>query len=766
MHAFRVGLAASILLAACGGDDQGANPPGDDVADAEKGDSAARSSRAPSLSSLTPSRSIAGSPSLRLSVAGAGFVSRSVVRFGSSALTTTFSSATHLRATVPAALLATPGAYNVTVRNPSGATSGPVRFVVESPAPVVTALSPSSATQGQAGLTLVISGTGFRPSVTVLFAGSTIPVISVTPTQVVCALSATMLSSPGVVSVVVRDPLGASSNATAFEVRAPAPTLSSIEPASLPVGSGATTLTLGGTGFFPGSQVVVGGVTLAPTSASATRLEVSLPASVIAAVGVVAVTVRNPAPGGGASSALPLSIAGWQNRTISDANGPPALVGAGVVAAFNRVYVIGGRTSLSWDGGRTSQSTLWSWDPAAGAWDPPVPFPPSMQGRWKASVAYDGANGKIVVFGGWGAQSALGDQWLYDPVSGFAAVDPSAIPPALTPRGSASMTYDAARRRVLLVGGTVNSYDPLGGMFSWNGASWRSIPSERSAHWIAQEGIGCDRVAATCWIFGGLSDTAGFETADLLVERDGAGTFSPVVGVTPGPTARADAAAVLDEARGSFEVFGGHSGAGARLVGDAWSWDGMAWKQDTGIGPSARASAGMTMAPNVGGGVAILFGGATQTQTWNAPAILSNELWYHVSAAPVRCPSPVTQGRSVTVSVPMSASIQGGHWVSSGVSLVACNRYTITTSGSGSICGTPIPSADGVTSGRCEATLSRDGALVGMVSAMPPVDRGTNQFLPGAGSAMRLAPEAGALYLGIDDDGQAQTGGYSVTIDY
>ena len=96
----------------------------------------------------------------------------------------------------------------------------------------------------------------------------------------------------------------------------PAPTLSGLSPASATAGGASFTLTITGTNFLPNSTVTFGTDTsLTPTVVSATQLTVAVPAADIATAGAVAVTVTNPAPGGGTASA---------NFTVAQAT--PALV--------------------------------------------------------------------------------------------------------------------------------------------------------------------------------------------------------------------------------------------------------------------------------------------------------------------------------------------------------------------------------------------------------------------------------------------------------
>ncbi len=83
---------------------------------------------APTLTSMAPTTVNAGGGAVTLTLTGTGFVSASQVKWnGSTNLTTTYVSATSLKASVPASLVATAGAATITVFNPGpagGSSSG------------------------------------------------------------------------------------------------------------------------------------------------------------------------------------------------------------------------------------------------------------------------------------------------------------------------------------------------------------------------------------------------------------------------------------------------------------------------------------------------------------------------------------------------------------------------------------------------------------------------------------------------------------------
>jgi hypothetical protein len=87
-----------------------------------------------------------------------------------------------------------------------------------------------------------------------------------------------------------------------------APVVSGISPNIVQAGSPEFTLTVNGSGFNQDSIVDLGTTPLATTYVSATQLTATVPASGVATYGWGAISVSNPAPGGGVSQVSPLTI--------------------------------------------------------------------------------------------------------------------------------------------------------------------------------------------------------------------------------------------------------------------------------------------------------------------------------------------------------------------------------------------------------------------------------------------------------------------------
>jgi hypothetical protein len=97
----------------------------------------------PSITSLSPSAVVAGSPAFILTVTGTNYLSPgtnvgSVVQWNGSTLPTNYFGSTELRATVSSSNVASPGTAVVTVRNPGGQTSNQFQFVIAAPLSITT----------------------------------------------------------------------------------------------------------------------------------------------------------------------------------------------------------------------------------------------------------------------------------------------------------------------------------------------------------------------------------------------------------------------------------------------------------------------------------------------------------------------------------------------------------------------------------------------------------------------------------------------------
>lgn len=95
---------------------------------------------------------------------------------------------------------------------------------------------------------------------------------------------------------------------TASKISSPVPVANSSIPATASHGSGNFLLTVRGSGFVPGSVVTWNGKRFSASYVTGNAMKVYVPKAAIASAGTATIVVKNPAPGGGTSNALPFTI--------------------------------------------------------------------------------------------------------------------------------------------------------------------------------------------------------------------------------------------------------------------------------------------------------------------------------------------------------------------------------------------------------------------------------------------------------------------------
>src|SRR5215471_13641768 len=262
----------------------------------------------PTLTAISPTSAIAGNGPFTLTATGANFVSTSVVQVNGATRTTAFVSSTQLTATLTASDTSTAGSLSITVNTPGSGTSGSLTFTVTNSAPSLSGISPSTATAGGPAFTLTANGSNFVNGATVQVNGSNRTTTFVSATQLTAAIPASDIASAGTLSIGVVNPDNSSTGTLSFTVNNPSPSLTSISPSTANAGGPGFTLTVTGTSFVSSSVVQVNGASRTTSFVSATQLTDAIPASDIAAAGTLSITVFSPAPGGGTSTALSLTV--------------------------------------------------------------------------------------------------------------------------------------------------------------------------------------------------------------------------------------------------------------------------------------------------------------------------------------------------------------------------------------------------------------------------------------------------------------------------
>jgi hypothetical protein len=162
--------------------------------------------------------------------------------------------------------------------------------------PAITALEPPEATVNDPGLTLSVRGTGFLSGTLVLWNGAELPTTFVDSEHLTAQVGAGQLAAAGQATVSTRSPDSFESNDLTFQIHALPPAITSLAPAAIRAGGPATTLTINGTNFAPGAQVLWNGAPLTTQFISSTQLRVQLAPALIAQGQTVGIAVQNSTP--------------------------------------------------------------------------------------------------------------------------------------------------------------------------------------------------------------------------------------------------------------------------------------------------------------------------------------------------------------------------------------------------------------------------------------------------------------------------------------
>ncbi|HXZ11946.1 MAG TPA: hypothetical protein VEG64_06105 [Candidatus Sulfotelmatobacter sp.] len=308
-------IAVSGLLGSCGGSSKPASNP------------------TPAIGALFPADIVAGSALFTLNLTGTGFVENVTQIFvNGSQRTSTFNAGTsQIGVAVLASDVATPGNVQILAVNPppgGGPAQTPATFVIiptQNGAPAITGFSPvDTPVNTKLPFTLTVNGANFVANNGAVLGSTIFWNTELKNTTFVNAgalttndISATDLSTCGPVSITVENPgpnMGTIHSVSVdFNITGncnPVPAIVSISPPSTTVGvvpaGGIVTLT--GFDFMASAMVSVNGTQRAAAVVSGTQITVPITGADVASAGPIAITVSNPAPGGGISAAATFSV--------------------------------------------------------------------------------------------------------------------------------------------------------------------------------------------------------------------------------------------------------------------------------------------------------------------------------------------------------------------------------------------------------------------------------------------------------------------------
>ena len=314
---------------------------------------------------------------------------------------------------------------------------------------------------------------------------------------------------------------------------------------------------------------------------------------------------------------------------------------------MGQVVIFGGTADVNNTG--VLEADTWTWN--GSTWTNVTPPSPanSPSTREGASMAWDAATGQLVLFGG-GSLNSNGDlvlnndTWAWNG-STWTNVTPSAGNPPV--RYGASMAFDAAQGLIVLFGGQGLNGVELDDTWTWNGSAWSNVtpaspvnsPSARD-----EAAMAYDAAAGQLVLFGGEPG----DTSDTWIWN---GTTWAQQSTSPVP-GRAGAGMDYDAATAQLVMYSGESGS--RVLGDVWTWNGTNWTEQTPVNnpPPSLAGAFAYDAPT---GQLVLFGGEVPTDaqdplpatTWTLQ--LGSESFSTANVCPGGTgPSPCNQSATLT----------------------------------------------------------------------------------------------------------------------
>ncbi len=186
-------------------------------------------SNVPTITSISPTTVLAGTPGATLLISGTQFAPQSVVSVNNTNRSTNFINSTSLQVGLMTADLATAGTLSIAVTNPAapppappnGGTSNVFSYAIDNPFPVITLLAPTSVAAGATTApVLTLTGTGFNATSVVEINGGPRATTFASSTSLMAALTVGDIAAGGVDQVQVFNsaPGGGTSNIVVFSV--------------------------------------------------------------------------------------------------------------------------------------------------------------------------------------------------------------------------------------------------------------------------------------------------------------------------------------------------------------------------------------------------------------------------------------------------------------------------------------------------------------------------------------------------------------------
>jgi len=229
-----------------------------------------------------------------------------------------------------------------------------------------------------------------------------------------------------------------------------------------------------------------------------------------------------------------------------------------------------------------------TWERIDGTWSLREPVGPSI--RYGHTMAYDEARQVMVMYGGLNDATSGNETWEWDGAT-WVQRFPANSPPYLYQH---IMVYDANRGRIVL-------QEKAPGIATWeyDGVNWTSFSNPNPGPRLAAT-MTYDRAQQKTLIIGGASGSQTYERTTW--ERDG--ILWTLRSMNEPPESRVSSAAAFSADLGRTVLYGG-DWFGSKS--DTWTWDGSTWVQLMIAGPPARSR--HVMASEFDRPTVVMFGG-------------------------------------------------------------------------------------------------------------------------------------------------------------
>jgi N-acetylneuraminic acid mutarotase len=124
----------------------------------------------------------------------------------------------------------------------------------------------------------------------------------------------------------------------------------------------------------------------------------------------------------------------------------------------------------------TKTNDTWAYDPETNSWEELRPAGKLPSARADHAMAYDVANDRIILFGGYDGSSCLDDTWAYDPsTNAWTELEPAGDRPRA--REGHSLVYDPTSGDLILFGGRSWDWGELNDTWVYDSAtnSWSEV---------------------------------------------------------------------------------------------------------------------------------------------------------------------------------------------------------------------------------------------------------------------------------------------------